>query len=665
MSYIKSVEKQVIRAREAYYNTDKPIISDNSYDQLEALLRRIDPMNALLNEQSVGTGGSKLRPERGSVIHSQKLLSVTKFYSIEEILAWISRLDILKREVSISSKLDGMAVVLSYIKGNFNHAVTRGDGVEGQDITDSVIHMSSIPKKLPVPYDIEIRGEAVVSSQEFVRLNGIQEAAGEKPFTHPRNVAVGAITTRDWEKSTRVKNVDFIAYDALGDGTKGTFTDNIDLISSLGFNTIKCYTADKDSEITSMIEKVRSFNKDWNYSTDGVVIRINDNASYYNLGNNDNSYYCHCALKPEQEFAITRIEKIAFEVSRKSVLTPVAYYTPTFISGAMCREANIASIQMLRKMDLHVGDTVLVVRRGLVIPVIVANLSSRTINDNLVKEGEIDFNDYPTFERSSEKVYIPLSCPTCGSPTRLINDEVNLLCTREPECTGSTARRLDFFCKVLGIKYMGEEMARKILAVYPDLKFSHIIKIAEMYPIEGLTGNLERIQKQAEIAHAALKADCLSRHLLFTSIGPDNIGEKRALKLFEAVSKLDSNLESLQVSDILDHVTGTAEKSAIQIKESLDASLAEYYDLCLAWDISPYTKIDAPEESRGTFCVTGTLSQPRKVIVSMLEEKGYSNSSGVSKNLDFLVCGDKAGSKRAKAEKLGVRIISEKDLDSL
>jgi len=587
------------------------------------------------------------------------MLSIRKFFQQDEVAGWAEGI----YPIVITHKLDGLALELTYKAGQLSQAVTRGDGEEGQDVTDNVYYIENIPKVIP-DYDGTVRGEVVLPFAELERINKSREDSGEELYANCRNLATSSVVATDEEKSTKNHKCMFVAYDI---SRHVDYEVKLSMLTGYGFE-IPHYAKVRDKkELVEWTDDLMRSRKECPYDTDGLVYRIDSQQVFDDAGVTGHHPRGVACLKPEKTLKLTVLESISWEVSRLSILTPVAHTVPVDLDGARCSKFNVGSVQMLRKMNLVPGDEVLVTRQGQVIPQIVANVSRSIINDNLVEADEVADYMRVMDVKPSQDVEVPTVCPHCGAEAGLDENQVRLHCRRDPECMGSTARRFDYFCKKLGIRYAAVGFAEKFLAAHPSFGMGDLMNISK-FPTMGIQANLIRVHRECQRVLVDLKNGRIPAWKILHGLGPENVGGTRIKQIFEQLAQQNKQLKDVDEAWYKENIPACGDIYARILASNIDEKMInEYENICHIWGVDPYLTTDkkTDQESRGVFCCTGTLSCTRNEFVEKMEKKGFTFNKSVTKKLDFLVAGADCGSKLAKAQKYGIQILSEQEAEAL
>ena len=655
-----NLKNKIEKYNNFYYNEDNPIISDMEYDGLLRKLKEMEKEYPTLleiddspTEKIGGTASNKF----SKVEHKVPMLSLSNTYNIAEIEDFDKRVKKIinfseKIEYILELKLDGLSISLIYENGNLTRAVTRGDGKIGEDVTENIIEIESIPKKLKEPISLEVRGEIILPIKNFNKINEEREENGEEVFANPRNAAAGTIRQLD---STIVskRGLDCYLYYLVNAENYGikTHLESIKFIEKLGFKTTKVFEKYSDFKtLEKSIEKWRIKREKLDYETDGLVIKINDFSFYETLGYTTKSPRWAIAYKFPAEQVKTRLLDVTFQVGRTGVVTPVAELEAVNLSGSVVKRASLHNFDEIRRKDIKIGDNVIVEKAAEIIPQVV----------NVV------FDDRKGTEKEIKE---PESCPACG--TKLVKEEglVALKCLN-PHCPEKIKREISYFVSrdAMNISGLGDKIVEKFI------ELEKIKTVVDIYFLENYRNELENLEKMGKKSVDNLlnsidesKKQDFSKVLY--ALGIPFVGKFNANLLSKTFKDIDV-LKEKSVEELLE-VKGIGEKAAIAVNTFLNNEnnwkiITELKEIGLKFKFEE----DELKEVRDNpikgknFLATGKLQKyKRNEIKDIILEKGGNYLSAVSKNLDFLIAGEKAGSKLEKAQNLGIRILSEDDFE--
>ena len=654
---IEGLRRELSYHNHKYYVENSPEISDFDFDKM---MRRLCDLEAAHPEfydplsPSVRVGSDRTA-EFTSVSHRYPMLSLSNTYSVEELQQFIERIEgeYGPTEFVCELKFDGTAISLTYEKGRLVRAVTRGDGTTGDDVTTNVKTIRSIPLVLSgsgYPDLFEIRGEIFMPYASFDRLNAEREAAGEQLFANPRNAAAGTLKQQQSAVVAK-RGLDCILYQMAGDNLPFTnHIENLNAARSWGFKISEYMSLCKGaSEVVDYINHWDEARKSLPYPTDGVVIKVNDFQQRRTLGFTAKSPRWAVAYKFKAESALTKLLSVDFQVGRTGAITPVANLEPVLLAGTTVKRASLHNAEQIAALDIRVGDMVYVEKGGEIIPKITGvELSERTA-------------DCKPFE------YIT-RCPECGAELVRFEGEAKHYCPNQSGCRPQIVGRIVHFIgrKAMNIDGLGGETV--------ELLFENglVRDIADLYSLRAADlAILPRLgEKSADNIINSIEA---SKSVPFARVlfglGIRFVGETTAkymaahFKSIDAVIAADKTalMESDEVGDkIADSIIGYfADSVNISILERLCAAGLQF--------VAEVAEKQSNILEGKNVVVSGKfILHSRDELKALIELHGGKNQSGVSSNTDFIVAGENMGpAKLQKAEKLGVKILSEQEFIDL
>ncbi len=648
--YLKLVE-EIIEHDKRYYVLNSPVISDYEYDQLYKKLEQMEKEHPewILDYSPTQRVGHKVDSGLAVKPHEVRMLSLDNTYSKSELEHFINRM---KKEASgsftfvLEPKIDGAAVSLTYEDGKLAEAVTRGDGYQGEDVLHTIKTIKTLPLLIRHKKRLVVRGEVFLSKSNFDRINKMRAEEGLPLFANPRNAAAGTMKLLDPEiASERSLDIYIYALD-VGRGYDEHYKD-LFFLKDLGFkvNPMIKHVSDPDEifEYISYLEKQR---EKLDYEIDGVVIKVNEYAVREELGNTNKSPRWAVAYKFPAEYARTKLLDVSFQVGRTGVITPVGIFEPVKVAGSTVSRATLHNEDEIKRLGIKIGDYVFIEKSGDVIPKVI-NVIKETRNGD-----EID-------------ITFPEKCPVCGGPVIKNKSDVYYKCVN-PDCPARLKASIVHFAgrNAMDIKGLGE----KIVNRFVDLKLLN--SIADIYTLkEEDIKNLEGFgEKSAENLIKSIKA---SKEKPFDKVlfglGLPNVGVRTASVLAEEFQSIDKMMEATpeDFEKIADIGPVIANNLYIALhSEKLKDLIGKLKKHGLNFSDTS-AKLTSEKLKGKTFLITGTLSQSRKHYEELIERNGGKVLSGVSKNLDYLICGDSPGSKLEKAKKEGVNIINENEFLSM
>jgi len=654
---------RIQRANQLYYAEDAPEISDAAYDALQQELRRLEEaypelVSADSPTQTVGSEAvTTFRPLR----HQMPMLSLDNAFGTEDLRAWEEknrRVLALGPDIPIEYvcelKIDGLSVNLAYENGRLKQGATRGDGYVGEDITLNLQTIPAIPRELKktsekLPQQIEIRGEVFMSHQEFARINSEAEEQGGRTFANPRNAAAGSLRQKDPEQTAKRK-LDVFLY-AVGACEGCAFESQYNLLetySQWGLRT------NPNIRICGGLEDVIAFCAEWQtrkaalpYDTDGVVVKVNSFDLQRELGTNSRSPRWAIAYKYPALQVRTRVESIEVQVGRTGAITPVAYLTPVAVAGVMVARATLHNEDEIRRKDVRIGDTVVIQRAGEVIPEVVEVVTSE--RDGTEREFEM-----------------PKNCPSCNSDLIRAEGEAVLRCVNA-ECPKKLKEGLQHFTSRGGmdIEGVGEKQSEQLTdsGLVKDPADLYTLTKEQLLQFERMGDKLAtKILANIELSKTRPMAN------LIFALGIRHIGEHTAEVLASHFGSLESlGAASVEQLEAVHEIGGTtAESIAAWFKEPRSQKMLEKLERA---GVRPPAHSGIPQTDQfagKTFVFTGALLQlKRDEAETMVKQRGGRASGSVSKQTSYVIAGESAGSKLAKAQELGVPILTEDEFIAL
>ena len=653
-----------------YYNEDKPLISDMEYDALMRELKQLEQEypELLKNEENGESSptekiGGTASEKFSKVRHRVPMLSLSNTYNISEIEDFDKRIKkiILSENVKNHSKeleyilelkLDGLSISLIYENGVLVQAVTRGDGQVGEDVIENIMEIRTIPKKLKKNVSLEVRGEIILPISSFNRINQEREDDGEDVFANPRNAASGTIRQLD-KTIVAERGLDCYLYYLVNAENYGinTHLESIEYIEKLGFKTTKIFEKYTDfKELKKSIDKWHNDRKKLDYETDGLVIKVNNFALYETLGYTTKSPRWAIAYKFPAEQVKTKLVDVTFQVGRTGVITPVAELEAVNLSGSVVKRASLHNFDEIRRKDIKIGDNVIVEKAAEIIPQVV----------NVV------FDD-----RTGQEIKIqePTNCPVCNSELAHEEGLVALKC-HNPLCPEKVKRQIAYFVSrdAMNISGLGDKIVEKFI------ELGKIKTIVDIYSLEKYREELENLEKMGQksvdnLINSIESSKNRDFSKVLYALGIPFVGKFNANLLTKTFKNIE-NLKNQSIENLL-AVKGIGDKVALAVNTFLNDEnnwkiITDLQNIGLQFVVDETNSeeiADNPIKDKN-FLATGKLQKyKRNDIKDIILSKGGNYLSAVSKNLDFLIAGEKAGSKLEKAEKLGVRILTEDEFE--
>jgi len=655
-----SVEQQINELRQLlnlynhkYYVENAPVVSDYEFDSLLRQLQDLERDNPQFDDPNSPTKrvGSDLTNSFRSVEHSFAMLSLSNTYSLDELREWVERTEreVGQVEYMCELKFDGTAISLTYENGRLLRAVTRGDGTRGDDVTENVRTIRSIPLVLTgdgYPDFFEIRGEIFMPYSSFDRLNAEREAAGEQLFANPRNAAAGTLKQQQSQVVAK-RGLDCTLYQLAGDHLPfESHAESLDAARRWGFKVSDC------SQLCRSIEEINEYINHWDtarkempFATDGIVIKVNRYSDRRKLGTTSKAPKWAVAYKFKAEQALTRLIKVTYQVGRTGAITPVANLEPVLLAGTTVKRATLHNADQIAALDLREGDMVYVEKGGEIIPKITGvELSERKAESEPLK-------------------YID-TCPECGSELVRYEGEAKHYCPNQSGCRPQILGRIIHFIrrKAMNIESLGEETI--------ELLFENnlISNIADLYDLKAAQLSvLPRLgEKSADNIIQSIENSKLTPfHRVLFALGIRFVGETTAKYLAAHFRSLDavmaaSREELIEAEEVGEKIADAiidyfADEKNILIIERLRAAGLQF---------EAEERVAASERLAGlAFVISGSFADhSRDELKALIEAHGGKNLAAVSANTSYLLAGDKIGpAKLQKANKLGVKIISEQE----
>lgn len=623
----------------AYYTDDAPIATDEEYDELYHKVlefERTNPDDISIFSPTKRVGG-EVSEGFVKARHGARMWSMEDIFSFDELLAWLKRGDKEGLEFALQPKFDGASLNLLYENGALVRAITRGDGITGEDVTSNAKVIKNIPLQIVYSGRIEIRGEVVIAKNDFDEINFARAQRGEPQLSNPRNAAAGSLRQLD-SAVTASRRLRFKPW-GYGEQNLGleTYSQMMDFIYSQGFEREEffkiCCTAEQIEDAYKQLVAQRDSKP---FMMDGLVVRVQSIAASEELGYTEKFPKFMVAYKFPAIEKTTRLLDVAFQVGRSGVVTPVGVLEPVNIDGAIVKSATLHNFDEIERLGVQKGDFISIIRSGDVIPKITGVFKQR-------RDG------------SQTPIERPRECPVCGS--MLLDEGVFVKC-QNLECKARVINSLIHFAskKCLNIDGLGEAIVNQLFEA------GLVAKIADIYELTAQ--DLARLEgfKDKKIANllGAIEASRTpALHSFITSLGIEHIGEVAAKKIAQIYPQ---NWRELSFGEVA-AIEGFGEAMAESYAEFMQVN-RQNLDEILRF-VSPQAQSFETKQSAisgKTFVITGTLSKSRDEFKAILEANGAKVSGSVSKKTDFVLYGDEAGSKLDKARELGVAAITEDEL---
>ena len=622
----------------SYYVLDEPIATDEQYDILYHQVLEFEKANPTLIDSSSPTQrvGDMPLESFSKNTHLERMWSLEDIFNNDDLIEWVQRIYKTHSHATFtcSPKFDGASLNLLYRGGKLISATTRGNGIEGELVTHNARTIQSIPLEIDYNDEIEIRGEVVIAKDDFERINQERLKENLSLFANPRNAAAGSLRQLD-SKITAKRKLRFMPW-GIGAGLIhfSSFYEALRKIESFGFAPIPflSHCINKE-EIEKTYHRLLSKRNDYPIMLDGMVIMLDEITSQQQLGWTIKSPRFACAYKFPAVEKSSKILSVTLQVGRTGIITPVAELEPVEIEGAMISRATLHNFSEIERKDIRLGDEVIIIRSGDVIPKIIKPLTH-------LRNG------------SQKPIIKPTHCPVCGE--ELLIEEIFIKC-QNLSCEARVIESIIHFAskKALNIEGLGEKIVVQLFenSFVRNIKDIYDLKVEQLLTLDGWK------QKRANnLIYAIQNTIGVELWRFINALGIEHIGEGASKKLAQ---NFGIGVFELELSTILS-LDGFGEEMAYSLVEFNHANKMLIAELLRI--IQPKVELLKVDSSNPFFnksiVLTGTLSQPRDEVIKILESKGAKIASSVSKNTDFVICGEKAGSKLERAQTLGVKTLN-------
>lgn len=637
-----------------YYVEDNPQISDTEYDTLYKQLEKLEENHPeyILENSPTQRVGDRVLDEFEKITHKVPMLSLSNTFSTEDLRDFDARISKLVPDHSVEYicelKIDGLAISIKYEDGRLVSAATRGDGSVGEDVTENIKTIFSIPKVLKDNRTFEVRGEVYLPRKSFELLNSERESNNEVLFANPRNAAAGSLRQLD-SKITAKRRLSAFIYSIVGD-------DSI-VSQENALNTAKEYNlpVNPNFKLCKNIDEVIDYINYWTehkknlpYDIDGIVIKVNSYSTQEEVGYTQKSPRWATAYKfPEEELA-TKLLDVELSVGRTGIITPVAILDPVVISGSTVSKASLHNKDIIEELDIHIGDMVVVKKAGEIIPKVV-----RVVRE-LRTEG-------------STKYAMPNTCPSCGQQTYTKENDPFTRC-KNPDCPEQNIRRIIHFASrdTLNIEGLGDKV---VTTLYEKGIIAHTIDLFSLEREELIS--LDRMGEKSvdNLLNAIENSKQNSLDKVIFALGILNVGKKAGKILAEKYLNL-TNLMNATLDELvnLDDVGQITAESILDYL--LDENNIKFINDLIKVGMNPQYEVQEVNTDNifagKTVVLTGKLVElTRNEAKEYLEKYGAKVTGSVTSKTDLVIAGEKAGSKLAKAEQLGIRVINEEEFANM
>ncbi|MGO2118317.1 MAG: NAD-dependent DNA ligase LigA [Fusobacterium sp.] len=658
---IRELQEKIKKYNEYYYSKNESLVSDVEYDKLLKDLELLEARNEqykIFDSPTLQVGSSLSNTKFKKIQHKKPMLSLSNSYNVTDIENFIKRTEkSIYKEMNIENKLsyilevklDGLSISVIYKKGKLVQAVTRGDGKIGEDVTENVMQIKSIPHFLDEDIDLEARGEVVLPLSKFIKINKERLENGEEVFANPRNAASGTLRQLD-AKVVKKRELDCYFYFIVEPLKYGltTHEEVLEFIKNKGLKITDI--GEKISTVEELDERIKYWEKEKNqldYETDGMVIKVNE-IQYWNiLGNTTKSPRWAIAYKFPAKQVSTKLLDITWQVGRTGKVTPVAELEEVEVSGSRVKRASLHNFDEILRKDIKIGDRVFIEKAAEIIPQVVKPIKE-------MRTGE------------EKEIIAPEECPVCHSKLEKEEGFVDLKCTNK-NCSAQVQGKIEYFVSRDGMNIIG--FGQKIVEKFLELGL--IKDITDIYNLKNYRGTLEQIEKMGEksvdnIINSIEESKKRDYSKVLYSLGIPEVGKFLANLLAEKSKNIDK-LISMEKEELIE-IDGIGEKvgnSVYNFFRNKDNILVvnKLKDYGINFSLGKESKIEKNIFENKTFIATGKLEHfTRNEIKEEIEKFGGKNLSGVSKKLDFLIVGNDAGSKLKKAMEIPtIKIITEEE----
>jgi DNA ligase (NAD+) len=651
---INNLRAEINRHNDLYYQQSAPEISDYEFDQLLERLKQLEAEHPELITPDSPTQRVGGKAEGWtSFKHIVPLMSLDNSYSLDDLRDFNERCEKLadgrNLEYVAELKIDGLSVSLHYENGVLQTGATRGDGQTGDDVTQNVRTIKTIPLKLKgeFPPKVEVRGEVFMARSIFEKINAELEMQGEKLYANPRNFASGTLRQLD-SQIVASRRLDMFPYDVWQGNQKlfASHEENFQWLEKAGFNVNPNRKVCKDfAELVAFINEIETKRDSLDYEIDGIVVKVNSTALQEEFGSTSKAPRWAIAYKYAAKKATTKLNGITIQVGRTGALTPVAELEPVLLAGTTVSRASLHNEDEIKRLGLKIGDYVLIEKSGEIIPQVLQVIESKRTGN------EIDYE-------------FPKNCPVCDWAVFRPEGEAVTRCTN-PDCPAKIKGRISYFAarKAMDIEGLGEVLIETLVD-------KGLVKdVADLYALDSETlANFERMGEKSATKVIEQIENSKQRGLQRLLFGLDirHVGDgyaKRIARQFHTIENL-ANATVEQLDEIPDIGLSVAESVHQWFRDEKNVALIERlkaYGVKLDIEESATAILDENFVNK-TFVLTGKLENfTRDEAAKIIEDRGGKVSSSVSKNTNFVIAGSDAGSKLTKAESLGVKVLSEEE----
>lgn len=643
---IKKLREEIDRHNKLYHTEDNPEITDAEFDALYARLKKLEKKLGLIDSSPISKVGSKPSKNFEKHDHLKPMLSLSNVFNFEEFNKFEERINkrIINEEIiySVEPKFDGIGISLTYENGNLVRAVTRGDGITGEVVTENVKTIDNIPRKIEqgAPQNIEIRGEIFFRLNDFEKINEQLEIDGSKKFVSPRNAAAGTLRNLDLV-TVKQRPLDVFFYGLGGHSLDLNIQSQKEFLKFLEINDFpvnELVSFGSKEHARESVDQILGSRDSLSYEIDGAVIKVNDFNQQNKLGFVSKAPRWAIAWKFPASEKYSKVADVLFSVGRTGIVTPYATIEPVLISGANISNVTLHNLDEVKRLDIKVNDTVLVKRAGDVIPQI-------TKVNAEVRDG------------SEKVVNIPEFCPSCGDPLK--EEGPFLRCDVGMKCPAQLLGYFEHFVsrKAMNIDGLGTKINQHLI----DL--GYVKEVADLYKLRKFETELKSLEGFGEKSIDNLFDSIESTRspeleTFINALGMPEVGESTASALARHFKSFDT-LRLAKYEDLM-QIDSIGDVVARNILEFFESDPVGIDNLLQELNINDFVASELSHLDGKRIVITGSFNEfSREEIKDIIKEKGGVPSSGVSPNTDFVILGENPGSKYKKAMELGIELVTE------
>lgn len=645
---IEKLRKEIEYHNKLYYEQDEPEISDYEYDKLTQRLKKLEKENPefIVNSSPTQKIGGKTKNIFTQVVHDVQMQSLQDVFSLEEVEEFVDKVKGEYKDQTkfcVETKIDGLSVSLEYKDGVLVRGSTRGDGFVGEDVTPNIKMIKDVPQKLATSDTIEVRGEVYLPRKEFEKINEELIKNNKQQLSNPRNAAAGTLRQLDSEL-VKKRNLSIFVFNVQRGKTFSSHYESLDYLQKAGIKTIALrYLCTTKEEVIEAIKKIGKMRDELEYDIDGAVVKVDNLLIRQEMGQTVKVPKWAVAYKYPPEQKETKVLDIVLQVGRTGQVTPVVILEPVRVAGSIISKTTLHNFDFMKQKDIRIGDSVVIQKAGDVIPEV----------DRVLKEKR---------DGTQKEFDIPKLCPVCGEELEKEGDEVALRCTNS-ECPAQIYRSITHFVSrdCMDISGMGEAIVDALIDrnLLSDVGDIYSLKFENFMSLEGF-----KEKSSQNLVNAIEKSKSNSLDKLLFGLGIRHIG-KRAAKIlsenFEDIYKIkEASVEELNALEDFGNIMAESVYEFFK-KEQTDIIIDKLQKAGV--NLQGTIKNRSSEILLGkTICITGSFDNyTRNDIVAMIEDNSGKSSSSVSKKTSYLIAGDAAGSKLAKAQELGIKVLSIED----